>query len=99
MQKSTLEMLDKAREIAGIPFRITSGTRCEKFNKVVGGASNSAHLRGYAADISAVYSRHRLAIVKALLQVGFNRIGIYSHHLHSDNDPNAPPDVMWHSAK
>ena len=33
------------------PIRITSGYRCPELNHAVGGASNSHHLRGEAADI------------------------------------------------
>lgn len=32
-------------------LKITSGYRCKKLNKAVGGVPNSAHLTGYAADI------------------------------------------------
>ena len=31
-------------------INVTSGFRCSKLNKAVGGVSNSAHLYGYAAD-------------------------------------------------
>ena len=33
------------------PIRITSGYRCPELNHAVGGASNSKHMRGEAADI------------------------------------------------
>ena len=33
------------------PIRINSGYRCPELNRAVGGASNSQHLRGEAADI------------------------------------------------
>lgn len=33
------------------PIRITSGYRCPELNGAVGGASNSQHMRGEAADI------------------------------------------------
>ena len=32
-------------------IRITSGYRCEKLNKLIGGAKNSQHVEGKAADI------------------------------------------------
>ena len=38
-------------------IKITSGFRCEKLNKIVGGVSNSAHLFGYAADTQPVNKR------------------------------------------
>lgn len=39
------------REYVGKPFIISSGFRCKKHNAAVGGALNSLHTFGYAADI------------------------------------------------
>ncbi|KUK13735.1 MAG: DUF882 domain-containing protein [Synergistetes bacterium] len=44
--------LEALRIIWGMPLRVTSGYRCEKHNKEVGGAENSLHLRGRAVDIA-----------------------------------------------
>lgn len=46
------KLLDPIRELWGKPLRVTSGYRCKKLNKAVGGAKNSQHLRGEAADIT-----------------------------------------------
>ena len=35
----------------GVPFTITSGYRCPRLNKAVGGAANSYHMQGKACDI------------------------------------------------
>lgn len=43
--------LQKIRDIAQKPVEITSGYRCEDWNRVQGGASGSYHIRGQAADI------------------------------------------------
>jgi hypothetical protein len=44
--------LEKIRQICGAkPIEVTSGFRCPELNAAVGGASNSAHLFGCAADI------------------------------------------------
>lgn len=47
-------VLDPLREAYGKPIVVTSGYRCPALNKAVGGASNSQHLYGYAADIRSV---------------------------------------------
>lgn len=47
------KFLEPLRVAYGKPITITSGYRCEKLNKAVGGVSTSAHLRGYAADITS----------------------------------------------
>ena len=43
--------LDPIREKFGKPITITSGYRCDKLNKLVGGKPNSQHLKGQAADL------------------------------------------------
>ena len=45
------KILDPLRAAYGLPIRITSGYRCEKLNKAVGGVSNSVHQMGLAADL------------------------------------------------
>ena len=47
------QVLDPLREQYGKPIRVTSGYRCPKLNNLVGGAPNSQHMRGEAADIVA----------------------------------------------
>lgn len=44
-------VLDPLREAYGNPIRITSGYRCPKLNKAVGGVYGSQHQYGMAADI------------------------------------------------
>jgi zinc D-Ala-D-Ala carboxypeptidase len=100
MQDSFLEKLDRARDIAGIPFRITSGFRIEadierlqrKGYKV---SKKSSHLKGCAADIGTPSSEHRYRIINALLEAGFNRIGIAESFVHVDSDPDKPAEVIW----
>lgn len=45
------KILDPLREAYGKPIIVTSGFRCDKLNKKVGGATSSQHRRGEAADI------------------------------------------------
>ena len=49
-----LSVLDKARHLAGIPFRINSGYRTPEHNRKVGRNKSSSHLRGLACDIHCV---------------------------------------------
>ena len=53
MQALMDECLDKVREMWGKPIGVNSGYRSYELNKAVGGAKNSQHLRGEAADITA----------------------------------------------
>ena len=45
-------MLDPVRSFYGKPIYVNSGFRCESLNRVIGGAKNSQHLEGKAADIT-----------------------------------------------
>lgn len=45
-------VLDPLREAWGKPIIVNSGYRCSMLNTIVGGARNSQHLRGEAADIT-----------------------------------------------
>ena len=95
MQDSTLEKLDRARDIAGVPFVVNSGYRTQLHNAKVGGSDGSSHLQGYAVDLSCTTSINRFKIVKALLKAGFTRIGIAKTFIHADDDPNKSPEVIW----
>lgn len=44
-------ILQPLRDAWGSAINVTSGYRCSELNRAVGGASTSAHLRGYAADM------------------------------------------------
>lgn len=85
-QQDLLEMLQEARDLAGIPFVINSGVRP---------GDPRSHGRGYAADIKATTPRERGMILNAVYLVGFHRVGIYPRHIHVDCDPTLDADVCW----
>ena len=47
-------VLDPLREKYGKPIRVNSGYRCPNHNLAVGGATQSQHMKGEAADIAPV---------------------------------------------
>lgn len=96
LKPELVEMLDKAREIASVPLKITSGVRSIEKNEDIGGVKDSEHLTGEGVDLSCTISQNRFKIVKALLEVGFNRIGIYERHIHAGISKNHPQNVMWY---
>lgn len=51
LEKLVDNVLDPLREWYGKPIYISSGYRCPKLNKAVGGVANSFHTKGFAADI------------------------------------------------
>ncbi len=92
--------LQMARDHYGKPMIISSAGRHPDHNLAVGGVFDSAHLidaDGFfrAVDIVCTTSAERFGIVTALLEVGFTRIGYYQKHLHVDDDPTKPQNVMW----
>ena len=95
MNKCFLEMLDNARDIAGIPFSINSGYRTLEQNSKVGGVNSSSHTKGLAVDIACKDSRGRFLIVSALKEAGFTRIGISDSFIHVDSDSDKAQDVIW----
>ena len=95
MRDEFLDKLDRAREIAQVPFRINSGMRSYEQNQKVSGTPNSSHLIGWAADISATTSNRRFLIVRALMEVGFTRIGIGDTFVRVDCDPDKVENCIW----
>lgn len=100
VDRSLVHMLDEARGIAGVPMRINSGHRCDAHNRAVGGREGSTHTLGLAADIACTSSPQRWAMLTALIEAGFNRIGVSSNFIHVDIDDAAttkqrPSGVVW----
>ncbi len=82
-----LILLDLARSRAGVPFRIASSFR---------NGDPGSHGDGLAVDIACSTSTERLRIVRALLEVGFQRVGIYRRHVHVDVDESRDQLVLWY---
>ena len=51
LQKLCQKVLEPLRQHFGKPIKINSGFRCKALNEAVGGAKNSYHTKGRAADI------------------------------------------------
>ena len=69
MQELCTYLLQPIRDAWGKPIKITSGYRCYKLNRLVGGRPTSAHMRGYAADIkptSGSYKDFEAFVIKFL---------------------------------
>lgn len=97
LQDSLCQMLSVARGKANVPFIITCGLRTSAQNAALAeSVSDSSHLTGNAVDLACSDSQTRFAILKGLLDAGFTRIGVYSSHLHADNDATKPPCVIWY---
>jgi uncharacterized protein YcbK (DUF882 family) len=78
------EVLDPAREKLGSPIVVNSGYRCPKHNKEVGGATNSQHLLGQAADIRFQVSGFKIQdLAKAIVENGkYDQLILYPTFVH-----------------
>lgn len=79
-----LYLCEVVRAIVGKPVTVTSGFRCVDHNAAVGGAENSQHLWGRAADLAVPAP---LAVYQELCTLfpdtyGF---GVYGTYIHVDS--------------
>ena len=95
LKSELVKLLDDARHIAGIPFKLNSGYRTKEQNKKAGGVEDSAHLSGLAVDIACTTDSARHKIINALQKVGFNRIGISKSFIHADIAKDKSLNVIW----
>lgn len=74
------DVLEPVRVRLGKPIVVNSGFRCPLYNRTVGGATGSQHMRGEAADIRCDDNR-RLA--KLIVEVGkYDQLIIYPSFVH-----------------
>lgn len=86
LKPQLLVVLDAARGISNVPYTLTSGMRTVAENEAAGGVSDSAHLRGLAADIACTDAT-RQAIILGLLTCGTPVfIEDAGSHIHVDVD-------------
>jgi peptidoglycan hydrolase-like protein with peptidoglycan-binding domain len=72
-----VERLQQLRDKLGVPIAITSGYRCSKHNKDVGGAAASKHMYGVAADWRTADSSVNPVALGILAAEMFPAVGIY----------------------
>lgn len=82
-----VEYLQKIRDYFGKAVTINSAYRCDKHNKSVGGASQSKHKFGQAADIK-VSGIKPLKVAQYAEFIGVKGIGQYSNFVHIDTRTN-----------
>lgn len=81
--------LELVRVLLGAPMYIDSGYRCAALNKAVGGAINSAHMDGYAADFVCPQFGTPLQIAQAIASssIKFDKCIQEGHWVHISFDP------------
>jgi len=86
MSTELLLKLDWARHKTGLPYILTSTYRANDVR---------THGKGLAVDIACNSSQTRLLMLDALRAVEFDRIGIYSKHIHVDVAVSDPPGIWY----
>ncbi|MDO4185152.1 MAG: D-Ala-D-Ala carboxypeptidase family metallohydrolase [Bacteroidales bacterium] len=62
-------VLDPLRKAYGKPITVSSGYRCEKLNRLVGGVTNSDHLLGMAADLDVGSKEENKKLFQLILKL------------------------------
>lgn len=103
MNEGFMNALVRLRKVYGKPMKVTSGFRDPSYNKQIGGADNSAHIYGKAADI-AVSGVDAWRLVNLAMQGGFTGIGvkqkgpINERFIHLDtmqHEDGSPRPAIW----
>jgi hypothetical protein len=92
MNTEFLHKLDTLREMSGIPIKLTSSYRSPSYNKMIGGAKRSYHMRGRAVDIECHTSKDRAIYIKNALALGLT-VGVMRTALHIDDREN---QILFH---
>lgn len=99
LEQKLVAMLDEARSLADFPFVIShnGGFRPPDVNAAAGGVPDSSHTRGEAADLKRPPDDFlTMKMCWALGRAGFDRVLIYTKHIHVDVDKSKPsPCVIW----
>jgi uncharacterized protein YcbK (DUF882 family) len=103
MDAEFLRLLFRIRKRAGVPFRIVSDYRSPTRNESAAGAKVSAHMEVpcRAVDLHVTNNLERIAIVRAAILEGVQRIGVYpakpdnSGSVHIDASEKNPSPRMW----
>ena len=99
VDQTALEMLDAAREKAGVPFKITSTYRTPGHSLAVGGLNNDSHVEDKCSAFDVAYgdTLTLYKIVTAAIAAGFPRVGVnpFNMHVHLDNSQALPSPRFW----
>lgn len=90
MDREFLAMLDYARDVCRLKFKILKGYMSADYANRKNEPTISSHRIGRAAVIECFHSGKRYKIIASLLEAGFIRIGINSKYIYVDNDDQKP---------
>ena len=91
------EAMEDIREVLGYAIHVQSGYRSPEVNQAVGGASNSAHLEGYACDFTSPGFGSPKEVCEAIIEsmLPFDQlIWEYEAWVHFSIDPRMRHDIL-----
>lgn len=90
LQELVTNVLDPLRLAWGRPIKVTSGYRCPKLNKKVGGAASSQHMYGQAADITTMsdHPDDNMELLKLLIELKLPFDKLISEYVDEKGRPN-----------
>lgn len=80
-KRAAFQMMEKYRAKSGRPLAVISGCRCPGENKSVGGSAYSEHLRGYACDVTALYSVGTVKSWQVAKGIGYGSVSRKVKHI------------------
>lgn len=83
------EVLQPLRDSWGGPLFINSGYRSAELNKAVGGAENSMHQYGQAADVACT-DPYSLAKLIKRMRLDVDQVGVYASFVHISYRADGP---------
>ena len=85
--EQTARWANEIRKRLGVPLRVNSGLRCEIWNRMNDGASQSQHMTGHACDLGAPagVTPEKMASIAEEVIGNTGGIGIYSWGIHIDD--------------
>lgn len=98
MRQDFMDTLDRIRDKAGIPLILNSAYRSKVWDTAKGRTGDGAHTLGVAVDIRAYSNTSKYKIIKAALECGVTRIGVYASWIHIDTGDRygKTPQVIWY---
>lgn len=92
-----IKFLEKVRSVFQRPIKINSGYRTKIYNAQVGGASDSQHCKGMAADFAPLlkpeFNKELDRLIKIVDKLSPGGMGIYSSWVHAD--VRTGPKARW----
>lgn len=99
IKELVFQVLQPLRDKIDKPIHISSGYRCLKLNKAVGGVATSQHVQGQAADIKVEdMTPYEVAKVVMELYLPFDQMILYPNFVHISISPRDRRQLLYNKS-